>query len=252
MQSALIKPPVPVYLAILLFIVSSATTAWPQQDKGCKSKLSDLPAAAEFKGFRLGMTMDQVKARVPQVVFGPADVLGVIKTTINPFFDPRIDKSTFEGVRSVSLDFLDGRLTSLWIGYDSSAKWTAVDNFVQTVSQSLQVPTVWSPWKSRGLHMKCADFEMTVTMVARGPSFRIQDLTAEEVLLARRETQAEQEPAQEESTPEDEVIFGDKKSKLYYSKDCQPAKTISESNLIFFKTREEAEQAGFKLSKVCS
>ena len=252
MQSSLFKPRSATFITILLVFSFSGGNVSAQQDNRCKAKLSELPAAGELKGFRVGMTMDQVKARVPQVVFRPPDLLGVSKTTINPFFDPRIDKSTFEGVRTVSLDFLDGLLTSLWIGYDSKAKWPAVDNFVQEISQTLQVPNSWTPWKSRGLQLRCADFEMTVTMVAGGPSFRIQDLTAEELLRSRREAQAEQEPAQEESNPEEEVIFGDKNSKTYYSKDCQPAKTISEANLVFFKTKEEAEKSGFKLPKVCS
>ena len=239
-------------LTILLIILSSARILSAQQPAQCTTKLSNLPAASELKGFRLGMTIDQVKARVPQVLIRPPDTLGVIKTTINPFHDPRIDTSTFEGVRTVSLDFLDGVLTSLWIGYDSSPKWPAVENFVQGVSKSLQLPNAWTSSKSHGLQLKCADFQMTVTMVARGPSFRIQDLTAEELLLSRREAQAEQESTQEESNPEKEVVFGDKSSKTYYSKDCQPTETISEENLVFFKTREEAEKAGFKLPKVCS
>jgi len=238
------------YLTILLIILSSDGIVSAQQAGQCTTKVSNLPAVSELKGFRLGMTIDQVKARVPQVLIPKPDQFGVIKTTINPFYDPRIDTSTFEGVRTVSLDFLDGVLTSLWIGYDSSPKWPAVENFVQGVSQSLQLPNTWTSSKSHGLQLKCADFQMTVTMVARGPSFRIEDLTAEEVLLARRQAQADQEPA-EESEPAEELIVGDKNSKTYYSKGCEPSKPISETDLVVFKTREEAEKAGFKLPKVC-
>ena len=236
---------------ILLVILISAGHV-SAQDQRCKSKLNDLPGAAELKGFRLGMTMDQVKARVPQVVFGPTDPLGVSKTSIHPFFDPRTDKSTFEGVRTVSLDFLDGRLTSLWIGYDSSARWPTVDDFVRGISQPLMLPNAWVPWKSRGQQLRCADFEMTVTMVAGGPSFRIQDQTAQEAWVARRQAQAEQESAAEESNSEEEVIVGDRQTKIYYPKDCQPAKEISEADRVVFKTREEAEKAGFRPPRNCS
>jgi hypothetical protein len=52
----------------------------------CTKKLSELPEAPELLGFRLGMTKDQIKARVPQTKFGKADHFGVIKTTINPYF----------------------------------------------------------------------------------------------------------------------------------------------------------------------
>ena len=251
MQSSLINQRLETYYLTILavFLISAGHAS--AQDNRCKSKLNDLPAAAELKGFRLGMTMDQVKARVPQVVFGPTDPLGMSKTSIHPFFDPRIDKSTFEGVRTVSLDFLDGRLTSLWIGYDSSAKWPTLDDFVRGISQSLLLHDAWAPWKSRGQQLKCADFEMTATMVAGGPSFRIQDQTAEEAWIARREAQAEQESAQEESSPEEEPILGDKQTKIYYPEDCRPAKAISEANRVVFKTREEAEKAGFRPAKNC-
>src|SRR5262245_26316315 len=84
----------------------------------CTQKLNELPAAPELLGFRLGMTKEEIKTRVPQVVFGRSDHFGVSKTTINPQFDSRIDPTKFEGVRSISLDLLDERLISLWIGYD--------------------------------------------------------------------------------------------------------------------------------------
>src|SRR5688572_3525153 len=102
------------FLIPLMLLCPSIVCA---QESPCTIKLTDLPAAPELMGFRLGMTTDQVKARVPQVLFAKADDFGVAKTSINPDFDPRIDKATFPGVRTVSLDFLDGRLTSLWLGF---------------------------------------------------------------------------------------------------------------------------------------
>src|SRR5687767_14159001 len=156
------------------------------QDSQCKVKLSELPQAAELSGFRMGMTMDQVKARVPQVIFGRTDELGTSKTSINPYFDPRIDKTGFVSVRTVSLDFLDGRVTSLWIGYESTFKWPTVADFVKGISQSPSLPDAWSPWKVQGQQLKCADFQVTLSSVAWGPSFRILDLTADATLTARR------------------------------------------------------------------
>jgi hypothetical protein len=38
-------------------------------------------------------------------------------------------------VRSISLDLLDGRLTSLWIGYDEDYKAHDTDEFVKLISQ---------------------------------------------------------------------------------------------------------------------
>ena len=239
----------PLLLSFLfLLLVQSA----PAQ---CTKKLSELPEAPELLGFRLGMTKEQIKARVPQTSFGRTDPFGVSKTTINPYFDPNIDKTKFEGVRSVSLDLLDERLTSLWIGFDETFKAKTVEEFVKLISQSLQLSGEWSSWRSRGQHLRCADFQLIVTTVAGGPSFRLLDVAAEDVVAARRQAKEEQDSLAEangdaESTETNEVT-GDMKSKTYYTSGCRPQKEISEANKVVFKNRADAEKAGFKLAKNC-
>ncbi len=239
---------------VLLFIGSLDVLAQTQ----CTLKLIDLPQSPELLGFRLGMTKDQVRARVPQIVFGKTDDLGVSKTTINPHFDSRFDKSTFVGVRSVSLDFLDAKLTSLWFGFDGTFKWQTVDEFVKGVSQSLQLPDAWQSWKVRGQQLKCADFSVTVSLIAETPSFRLVDDSAIEVLASRREAKeaaAEEADEDAETAGSDvatEVILADSKSKYYYTPTCVPAKPIAEKDRVVFKDTEAAEKAGYKRSKSCT
>src|SRR5688572_17392864 len=218
------------------------------QEVQCSLKLVELPASSELLGFRLGMTTEEVKKRVPQVVFGGVDPIAVSKTTINPDFDPRIDKASFPGVRTVSLDFLDGKLTSLWFGYDPTFKWRTVDDFVKGISPALRLPNVWSDWRVRGRRLRCADFEMTVTMLGEGPSFRILDLKAEETIAARR--QAQEETAAALAEQEEAPVLGSKKAKVFYLSTCLPDE-IKESDRVIFKTREEAEKAGYKLASDC-
>lgn len=237
-----------VVLVFLLLSVGNVVA----QDNRCKVKMNDLPQAAELSGFRMGMTMDQVKARVPQVRFGRTDDLGLSKTSINPYFDPKIEKSGFADVRTVSLDFLDGRVTSLWIGYESTFKWPTVTDFVKGISQSMSLPDLWAPWKSQGQQLKCADFQLTVSSVAQGPSFRILDLIGEATLTARRVAKEEEHESQAENTEEEETeILGDKQSKIYYPTACELAREISESNRTKFKTAIDAEKAGYKPAKEC-
>jgi hypothetical protein len=233
----------------LLILLLSAGNIFAQVTE-CKVKLSQLPAAVELSGFRIGMTMDQVKARVPQVVFGRTDQFGTSKTSINPYFDPKIDKSGFADVRTVSLDFLDGRVTSIWIGYEPTFKWSNVDTFVKGISQALSLPPAWSPWKSQGQQLKCADFQVTVSLIARGPSFRLMDLASEEILTARRVAQEEESEALENSEPAAEFV-ADSVTKFYYPADCELAKRVSESHRTSFKTALEAEKAGYKPAKEC-
>lgn len=236
---------------LLLLLAQSA----PAQ---CTKKMSDLPAAPELLGFHLGMTKDQVKARVQQTVFGKADPFGVVKTTINPYFDPTIDKTKFEGVRSISLDILDDRLTSLWIGFDETFKVHTAEEFVKLISQSLQVDGNWSSWKSRGQQLRCADFQLIVTTVANGPSFRLIDTAADDLVAERRQAKEEQDALAEaggdsgESAAEDvPSIVADKHARIYYPAGCEPAKEIAEANKVTFKTAAEAEKAGFKAAKNC-
>lgn len=227
--------------------------------------MATLPSAPELFGFHLGMTRDQIKELVPQTVFPKTDHFGVVKTTINPSFDPKIDQKKFEGVRSISLDLLDDRLTSLWIGYDETYKIKTIDEFVSSISKSLQVSGNWSSWKSRGQQLRCSDFQLIVSTVAGGPSLRVLDFAADDTIAARRQAKEEQDAlaeaaaangnSEQESDPADgtetKPIIGDKQSKTYFPNGCHPAREISDANKAVFKTVADAEKAGFKLAKNC-
>ncbi len=230
-----------------LLLCAAHTSAQTAQ---CSLKLADLPASSELFGFHLGMTVEQVKARVPQIVFGHTDEFGVSKTTVNPGFDPRIDKTAFVDLRSISLDFLDDRVSSLWLGYESSFKWQNVPDFVAGISQSLHLPNAWEPWKTRGTRIRCADFQITVSMIADGPSFRLIDETAEQTIAARREAKEQESSASEEETAHE--IIADKQTRVYYSGACQPIAELKGTNRVVFKTIDEAEKAGYKPAKKCA
>jgi hypothetical protein len=233
---------------LLLLLLSQSVSAQ------CTKKMSELPAAPELLGFRLGMTKEQIKARIPQTKFGHPDPFGVTKTTINPYFDETIDKSKLESVRSISLDLVDDKLTSIWIGFDDTFKAHTADEFVKLISQSLQVDGSWSS-RSRGQQLRCADFQLTVTTVAGGPSFRLVDTAADDLIAQRRVAKEEQDSMAEAGAASENddaaEIIADKKSKTYYPNGCQPSKEIDEANKVTFKTAAEAEKAGFKAAKNC-
>lgn len=224
----------------------------------CTQKIATLPSAPELLGFRLGMTRDEIKALVPQADFPRADPFGVVKTTINPHFDPKIDQTKYKGVRSISLDLLDSELTSLWIGYDDTFKVQNVDEFVKLISSSLQLSGQWSSWRSRGQQLRCGDFQLIVSTLAGGPSLRMLNLSAEETIAARRQAKEEQDALAEAAATRDNEeeeqtveIIADKQTKTYYPQGCHPAKEISTTNRAVFKSPGEAEKAGFKLAKNC-
>ena len=238
-----------ILFSLVLLLLPQTVTAQ------CTKKISELPAAPELLGFRLGMTKEQIKAHVPQTKFGSTDHFGVSKTTINPYFDETNDKTKFPDVRSISLDLVDEKLTSIWIGFDETYKAHTAEEFIKLLSQSLQIDGTWSS-RSRGQQLRCADFQLTVTTVARGPSLRLVDTAAEDLVAQRRQAKEEQDSLAETgaSTVSPAVpaeVVADKKSKTYYPNGCQPSKEIDEANKVTFKTAAEAEKAGFKAAKNC-
>ena len=228
-------------LCFFILIWAGGTVA---QEPTCSLKLEQLPAASELHGFRLGMTMDQVKARVPPVTFARPDQFGLSRTSINPHFDSRFDATTFDGVRTVSLSFLDGRLIELWIGYDTGFKWQKMDEFVAGFGKTLALPGKWQA-KGRGQLITCDGVEVFASMVGGSPGVRLTDTVAEQTLTSRREEAANEAEALETA------FIGDKQTRLYYPPGCAAANEVSIANRLLFEDLEQAQKAGYKPAKNC-
>src|SRR5262245_57950802 len=175
---------------ILLMLAALCLRATVTAQQGtCSLKPDQLKDAPELFGFRLGMNFDQVKAISPLIKFGPPDKFGVVKTTINPHYEPRSEKTVFADVRTISLDFLDGKLVSVWIGFEETFKWPTLDEFVPNLSKSLNVPVTW-PSKRNGQQLTCDGFSLFASLIARGPSIRVTDDAAQDTIAERREQDA--------------------------------------------------------------
>jgi hypothetical protein len=161
-------------------------------DAKCALTSDQLSKAAELKGLWPGMTLEQVKQVVPSLEMGRKDEFGLSKTSFSPDFNPKIDKAAFQGVRTVSLDFLDDHLFSVWIGYNDTFKWKTADEMVRAISQSLKLTGVWEA-KSRGQQLTCGDYQLVVSMVAGAPTLRVTYEKARETWEQRR-TEKENEP----------------------------------------------------------
>lgn len=225
-------------LAALLFVFLLFINSSGQE---CTLKSEQLANAPELHGFRLGMSFEQVKALVPPIQFGHADEIGLTRTSVNPLYDARFDKVAFADVRTISFDFLDGKLTTAWIGYESTFKWQTVDEFVAGISKSLTLPAAWSPKRS-GRQLRCDGFTILVAPIAGSPSIRLSDDVADQVIAERRE---------EAVAATESRVIGDKTVKLYYPSDCESAENIAAQNRIVFKDKDEAEKAGYKPAKDC-
>ena len=228
---------------LLLLALCTVATASAQQST-CSAKIDQLTDAPELRGFHLGMTYDQVKARVPPIQFGRPDQFGVAKTSINPSFGPQFDKASFADVRTISLDFLDGKLVTLWIGYESTFKWQKLDEFVAGMSKSLNLPAGWPP-KRGGQELRCDGFSALASLIAGSPGIRLTHEAAQETIANRRDEAAAAAEAAEAA------VIGDQRTKLYYLSDCSAREKVPEASRVTFKDKDEAEKAGYKLAKDC-
>ncbi|HVG35663.1 MAG TPA: hypothetical protein VM911_21610 [Pyrinomonadaceae bacterium] len=183
---------------ILALMMVCAVAAAAQTQRPCPLKAAQVTESQELYGFRLGMTIEQVKARMPKLVPGPTDAFGLMKTSFSPDFDPTMNKTAFPGVRTISLEFLDGRLTSLWIGYNKAFKWQALDEFVAGMSRALGMPAAaWAQRSRGGQQLDCNDFQATAQMIAGSPSLHISDEAARSTWETRRTEAEEAEEATE-------------------------------------------------------
>ena len=141
----------------------------------------------------MGMTIDQVKARLPNVRLRPTDEFGSTALNIFPDYETGIDKAAFAGVRSISLEFVDGRVSSVWIGYDKTFKWQTLEEFEAGMTTALKLPNAWRT-KFRTRLLDCADFTVAVIPVGESPSIKINDEAARELLEKRKAAKEDAEP----------------------------------------------------------
>lgn len=185
---------------ISALLIACAASASAQASK-CNLKLALLKPAPELHGLRIGMSFEQVKGLMPWVEAGRDDDLGFSTTSFSPDFNPKIDKAAYAGVRTVTLEFLDDKLFTIWIGFNDSFKWKTLEEFLPGMSAELGLaPGVWSPDSSKP-DIECDDFELTAQMIGQGPSFHLIDKNAREQWEERRTQKEEKRSEQEKDEP---------------------------------------------------
>lgn len=187
-------------LLIQTLLIFCALSASAQAGK-CNLKLAQLKPAPELHGLRVGMSIDQVKGLMPWVELIRADDLGFSTTSFSPDFNPQIDKTAYAGIRTVTLEFLDGKLFTIWIGFNDSFKWKTLEEFLPGMSAELGLATgVWTVDSSKPT-VECDDFELTAQMIGQGPSLRLVDKHARDLWEERRTEKEEKRSEQEKDEP---------------------------------------------------
>jgi hypothetical protein len=222
-------------LAIVLCAPVSAQKNVQSKEPKCSLKLDQSP---ELRGFRMGMTQDQVLRRLPGVSIEKADKYGlarlrlsiidasdVIRTSARAkAVQPDITATPADGsafvldgprfpdlksVRKLQMRFIDGRLSYLQIAYDDSSKWESIDQFVEAISAKLNLPRQWqtpaeSSADSQEKELHCDAFVISATLAGdpadthAGPEITVEDLAAWNEMSKRQNDTFEKAKREEE------------------------------------------------------
>ncbi|HVF58136.1 MAG TPA: hypothetical protein VM934_18450 [Pyrinomonadaceae bacterium] len=134
--------------AVALLLCSAASSGAQQQQERCTLKVENAP---ELRGFRLGMTVNQFKARFPGVVISDAE-FGMQGAHV-----AKKDGEGLEGISRIGFEFVDGRLTAFQANYANSINWDSQEQFTERVGESLKLPKAWQG----GDTMICDGFTIT-------------------------------------------------------------------------------------------
>ena len=202
-------------LLLLLLCVPAFGQKTSADKPACTLGLNQSP---ELRGFRMGMTQAAALAKLPGVTVEKPDKFGLVRLRLSIIDSSALIKSAardrgvepditagpntgsafvldavrfpaLKGVRKLQMRFIEGRLSYLQVTYDDSIRWDSVDQFVETVSNSLKLPQAWkSPEDadrgSEEKELRCEGFVLSATATAdsrdinSGPELVLQDLAA--------------------------------------------------------------------------
>jgi hypothetical protein len=184
-----------------IYNFSSLTPPVKEPEKPAPVQATWLSMAQDqgISGIKLGMTVDQVLAFFPgsrddeQVksdLSQPASKLGISSLRLSP--QKYSSKAEFKGIDQIMLTLLDGRVSTLYVGYTPQEE--QVDEFVAKFSKGRKLPPAenWEPYAGLDNQlktMKCKDFEISVFAGSKNVAVnyvQLVDTVAQQKLKARR------------------------------------------------------------------
>jgi hypothetical protein len=152
------------------------------------------------RGIKLGQTVAEVRSLFPEadndrtasLALGfegmrSDDLGGDRADDCHPFRD----SGRFRGTQNAMLRYLDGRVASFRINYDTSVRWQSSAQFAAAISDQLHLPA--EGWREDGLPVRltCSGFYVSVIgVVANQLTISREDLDAE---ISRRHAKREQQ-----------------------------------------------------------
>jgi outer membrane protein TolC len=134
---------------------------------------AELAQAPELAGLRLGLPLEELRARFPGLAIPGADAAGGVHVEIEgarlakPADDPAF------AISQASLDFLDGRAAVVRVVFSGATTWETKDAFLAAAAARFGLPGPWSAfydWSDKAL----ADGEELRDLAAECHGFRLR------------------------------------------------------------------------------
>lgn len=174
---------------------NSDKTPMNVKDAGSKCALA-LEQAPEMRGLRLGLSKDQVIALFLGLKVPPPDELGVSQVLMRQGDKFLYKKPLFTDVKKVVLEFMEEKLTSMQIDYDTSIQWEGEEEFQSHISKKLNLTGKWMISDEKGPIIECQGFIVSAG-IEGNPYIRVEDKQAAHTLATRKKLVA-QRVAEEE------------------------------------------------------
>lgn len=140
----------------------------------------------QLRGFRLGMTIDEVMKAVPKTV---VKLLSSYEKKISLNITALPKDTRFNNVDSIQLLFFDNYLYSIGIIYDGSIKWLDLDEFVSQTEKSLNLPKMKSGgYEFGGKYLFCGNYQLKAMLTSsKIPAIHLFDTTIHNKILQRKQ-----------------------------------------------------------------
>jgi hypothetical protein len=166
------------------------------------------PGNIELRGFHLGMSVAEVKARVPDLSMQRLNAEGEMRSIIHVRSNKYLSRTTtLKGVVSLGVYFFGGKVSGLALIYDDSIKWGSADEFVTHVADALALPAGWANYDSGDYAsqlkvLSCNDFYLiaglTRVLARKHPVAILHDVEADRRIKKRALEEAERKRRAEE------------------------------------------------------
>jgi hypothetical protein len=166
----------------------------PYSITGINSKCSeDIAKTFQLRGLRFGMKTAEVISKISGLKVPTSDEFGHAMAPIKLAALARINP-TFKGLMGGAFEFVDGKLSSMFLVYDDSVNWNGPDEFLARVSESLSLSDYWqtNPVNPRLKSTQCRNLQFTGGFQFIGgesrPFLMVRDTNADS-LVTNRETE---------------------------------------------------------------